>query len=158
MKLVAPSLLTLVVATCLVFVELTGQPVASQQTVSDDSTELGSTLDRRLTDAYHRRDWVTLQSLVAPDYAGITEDFEWDFASLQREFHKIRLVDSKIERQRIKRLAPDLILVNDIFTMHETFDGEDISGRYNSSDVWVRRNGHWLLLIEQEVRLRGSGQ
>ncbi len=41
--------------------------------------------------------------------------------------------------------------------MQETFDGEDISGRY-CSNVWVLRKGRWLLLVEQEVRLRDVGK
>jgi hypothetical protein len=128
-----------------------------KRATGDDSAHLGAILDARLTTAYHSGDWAALEALVAPDYLGITEDFEWDFASLKREFPKIRLIDSKMERQRVKRLASDLILVNDVFTMHETFDGEDISGRYCTSNVWVHRNGRWLLLVEQEVRLRDAG-
>jgi hypothetical protein len=37
--------------------------------------------------------------------------------------------------------------------MRETYAGQDISGRYWSSDVWVRRGGRWLLLVEQELPL-----
>jgi hypothetical protein len=75
------------------------------------------------------------------------------FTALQREFPKIHLSEFHLERQRVKPLSPDLILVNDTFTMRETYAGQDISGRYWSSDVWVRRGGRWLLLVEQELPL-----
>jgi hypothetical protein len=42
--------------------------------------------------------------------------------------------------------------------MQETFDGEDISGRYCASNVWVLRKGRWLLLVDQEVRVRDVGK
>jgi Domain of unknown function (DUF4440) len=158
MKTLALGLLTLIAVPCAPFAQPTPGAIAFEQPASGDFTETGMALNGRLTDAYRRGDWAALQALVAPDYSGITEDFEWDFASLKREFPKIRLIDSKVERQRVKLLSPDLILVNEVFTMSETFDGEDISGRYCSSNVWVRRNGRWLLLVEQEVRLHESGK
>jgi len=111
-------------------------------------------LDRRLTQIDLSRDWPALEAIVAPDYYGTGEGFEWDFAALQREFPKIQLSDLHVERQNVKRLAPDLILVNDVLTMRETYGGQNISGRYWSGDIWVRRNGRWLLLVEQEVPLR----
>jgi hypothetical protein len=98
-------------------------------------------LDRALTGAYLQRDWRALSGLVAPEYYGAGQGFEWDFAALQREFPKIHLSEFHLERQRVKPLSPDLILVNDTFTMRETYAGQDISGRYWSSDVWVRRGG-----------------
>jgi hypothetical protein len=151
MKILASGLFALLVASGAFCLAKTNSREVS---MDDDVTEVGVNLDKQLAEAYHQGNWAQLERLVAPDYSGITEDFEWDFASLKREFPKIRLSEWRIERQRIKRLASDLILVNNIFWMQETFDGQDISGRYCSSNVWVRRNERWLLLVEQEVRLR----
>jgi hypothetical protein len=92
--------------------------------------------------------------MVAPDYYGTGDDFEWDSTALQREFPKIQLSDLHVERQHVKRLAPDLILINDVLTMRETYAGQNISGRYWSNDIWVRRDGRWFLLVEQEFPLR----
>jgi hypothetical protein len=137
------------------FLLLVAASTAAPQSGTDDSAQLGATLDQSLTDAWQSGQWTTLEPLIAPDYQGITEDPNWNFATLKTEFPKIRLRDSKIEKQTVRRLAYDLILVNDVFTMHETYNNQDISGRYSSSDIWVRRNNRsWLLLVEQEVRLR----
>jgi Domain of unknown function (DUF4440) len=134
---------------------LVAASTAAPQSGSDDTTQLGVTLDQRLTDAWQSGKWTTLEPLIAPDYQAITEDADWNLATLKTEFPKVRLRDFKIEKQTVRRLAYDLILVNDVFTMHETYNNQDISGRYSSSDIWVRRNNrHWLLLVEQEVRLR----
>jgi hypothetical protein len=121
---------------------------------SADSAGEGALLDRQLTDVYLRQSWEALEKMVAPDYAGFAGDEQWDFSALKREFPKIHLTDLHIEHQQVKRLSRDMILVTDVLTMHETYAGQDISGRYWTSDVWVRRNGKWLLLVEQEVPLK----
>jgi hypothetical protein len=102
----------LIIASSILYFSKPSRSASSEQIV-DDSTRVGTALSTRLTDAYRQKDWAKLEALVAPDYSGITEDFEWNFASLKREFPKIQLTGTKIERQRVKRLAPDLILVNE---------------------------------------------
>jgi ketosteroid isomerase-like protein len=46
-----------------------------------------------------------------------------------------------------------LVLLNQDAVLEETYDGEDISGRYRVTTVWARRDGRWRLLFEQEVPL-----
>jgi hypothetical protein len=70
-----------------------------------------------------------------------------------REFPKIRLSDLQVERRHVKWLTPDLLQINSVQTMQEVYDGHDISGRYWTSDIWVRRDGKWLLFVEQEILL-----
>ena len=73
-------------------------------------------------------------------------DFEWGSPPLQRELPDIHLSDLQIEPQYMKHLAPDLVQVNGMATMHGTYDGQD-SGRYWTSDIWygvmVGRGGSW---------------
>jgi len=121
---------------------------------SADVTSLGAALDQQLSDVYLRQDWAALEKFVAPDYAAFAPDIQWDLAALKREFPKIHLRGYHVERQQIKRISGDAILIVDIGTMQESYDGQDISGRYWTSDVWVRRDGKWLLLVEQEVPLK----
>jgi len=120
----------------------------------DSINAQGAVLDKKLTDAYLHRDWATLSSFIAPDYYASGGGFEWNRTDLEREFPKIHLQDFHVERQRVKQLAPDALLVTDVATVHETYAGQDISGRLMSSDVWVQRDGKWFLLVEQEVPLK----
>lgn len=115
---------------------------------------IGAALDSKLTDAYMRKDWPALAAIVAPDYYASGDGFEWDYAALQREFPKIQLVDFHVEHRRVKQLAPGVILVSDVAMVRETYGAQDISGRYWSSDVWVKREGQWRLLVEQEYPAR----
>jgi hypothetical protein len=54
---------------------------------------------------------------------------QWDRATLEREFAKIRMTDK------------------------ETYAGEEISGRYRMTTIWINRANEWRLLFEQEVPL-----
>jgi hypothetical protein len=146
------SILTIAILLLGAAIMLAGSQSSSGQ--STDSSKEGAALDRQLTEVYLRQDWTALEKIVAPDYSGFAADEQWDFAALKREFPKIHLIDLHVERQQVKRLGPDLILVSDVFSMHETYAGQDISGRYWSSDIWVRRHGKWRLLVEQEVPLK----
>jgi len=119
-----------------------------------DAKAQGDALDAKLTDAYLRKDWAALCEIAAPDYYAGGDGFEWGFADLQREFPKIQLADFRIERRRVKQLAPGVLLITDVAAIRETYAGKDISGRYLSTDVWVQRDAKWLLLVEQEVPLK----
>jgi mannose-6-phosphate isomerase-like protein (cupin superfamily)/ketosteroid isomerase-like protein len=109
----------------------------------------------RYSQAYIHHDWAGASALLAPDYYGNAEGFEGDRTKLEQEFRKIRLLEyNVVSTPHLKLLAPDIVLYNDVVTMRETYGDRDISGRYWHGDIWVRRDGRWLLLVEQEVWLR----
>jgi hypothetical protein len=54
----------------------------------------------------------------------------------------------------MRTYCADVVLYNDVAAMRETYGDHDISGRYWHGDIWVRRDGRWALLVEQEVWLR----
>jgi mannose-6-phosphate isomerase-like protein (cupin superfamily) len=109
----------------------------------------------RYTQAYLHRDWAAASALLAPDYYGNAEGFEGDRSRLEQEFPKIHLLQYEVvSTPHLKLLAPDVVLYNDVAAMRETYGDHDISGRYWHGDIWVRRDGRWVLLVEQEVWLR----
>ena len=127
----------------------THQPVTESPAVAVIAAE------KLYTEAYLHRNWEAAAALLASDYYVNGEGIEGDFAKLKLEFPKIRLLDYHVlSEPHVKSLAPDLALYNDTGTMRETYAGRDISGHYWHGDIWVRRNGRWLLLVEHEVRLR----
>jgi hypothetical protein len=109
----------------------------------------------RLTQIYEARDLGALIALVAPDYLGSAPGFEWDLAKLKEEFPKIHLHEFHGETPTLKQLAPNLVLLNQDASIRESYDGQDISGRYRMTTIWVHRGGHWCLLFEQEIPLPG---
>ena len=68
-------------------------------------------------------------------------------------FPKAKLFEYHSETPHMKQLSSDLVLINYLGRIRETYTGQNISGHYWYSDVVVRRGGRWLLLGEQEVFL-----
>jgi hypothetical protein len=104
--------------------------------------------------------------LPFPDYYDNGGDLEWASPPCNRGFPNIHLPDLpsrspfpiclsdlQSERPYVKHLAPELIQVNGTETLHETYDGQDLSGVYWTADVWVRRNSRCWLLVEEELPL-----
>jgi hypothetical protein len=115
-------------------------------------------LSDELTRIYKSGDWPALASLVAPDYLGTAPGVEWDVARLKEEFPKVRLVDCRTDAVTVKALAPGLVLLNQDAFLKESYDGQDISGRYRFTTIWTRREGRWQLLFEEEVPLPATAE
>ena len=114
-------------------------------------------LSDQLVGIYKSGDWRALLSLLDPGYLGTAPGIQWNLAALQREFPKIRLSEYHREAFIVKKLAPGMVLLNEDGTLRETYDGQDISGRYRFTTIWVKRAGSWRLLFEQEVPLAEEG-
>ncbi len=108
-------------------------------------------------EAWLRGDWPAVKAMLAPDYYVFDGD-EGDVARLQEEFPKIKTLEYKQEQPHVKILAVDLVLVNHVMQMRETYDGKDMSGRYWYSQIWARRDGRWLLLVEQELPMPSGAE
>ena len=108
-------------------------------------------------EAWLRGDWPAAEAMLAADYY-VFDGVEGDLARLRQEFPKIKTLEYKQEQPHVKILAADLILVNHVMQMRETYDGKDISGRYWYSQIWVRREGRWLLLVEQELPMPSGAE
>ena len=152
-----------VVMLCLDLNACSGKPpetsTSAHQPVTESPAAAVIAAEKLYAEAYLHRDWKAAAVLLAPDYYVNAEGVEGDFAKLKEEFPKIQLFDYQVlSEPRVKSLAPDLALYNDTETMRETYAGRDISGHYWHGDIWVRRNGRWLLLVEQEGRLREGDQ
>jgi hypothetical protein len=95
--------------------------------------------------------------MVAPDYY-VFDGAGGNIARLREAFPKIKTLGYKQEQPYVKILSADLVLVNHLMQMRETYDGKDMSGRYWYSQIWVRREGRWLLLVEQELPMPSGAE
>ena len=131
-------------------------PVPSSQAAPRDTAQDSATvlaLDRKYWEAEKSKDWSWVSAAVAPSYYGVGSDFEIDRAGLERDFPKVKLMEYELQPARIRFVRPDLAVVSYVGRMKESFDGEDISGRYWYSTTWTLVNNEWKLLVEQEIRL-----
>ena len=108
-------------------------------------------------EAWLRGEWSAVKAILAPDYY-VFDGAEGDIARLREDFPKIKTLEYKQEQPHVKILAADLVLVNHVMQMRETYDGKDMSGRYWYSQIWVRREGRWLLLVEQELPMPSGAE
>lgn len=129
-------------------------PGGQSQVLSESLKSEILSLDHRYAEAWRQGDWATVASLMAPDYWGGGADFSWNLETLRQEFPKVKLLEYQNDPKRVQALGPNAVLLSYVTRMRETYDGEDISGRYGYSQIWVRRVGGWRLLVEQEIPLR----
>jgi hypothetical protein len=107
----------------------------------------------RLTAIYLSRDGLALDSLLAPDYLGSAPGLEWNRDSLRAEFAHIRMTGCVREGATAKWLAAGTALLIEDISLIESFAGEDISGRYRMTAIWVSVGAGWKLLFEQEMAI-----
>jgi ketosteroid isomerase-like protein len=125
-------------------------PTAEAQSGSESVVAEVLARDHEYAEAWRRGDWPAIEAMIAPDYY-VFDGAGGGIARLREEFPKIKLLEYKSEQPHVQILAPDLVLVNYVMQMRETYDGKDMSGRYWYSQIWIRREGRWLLLVEQEL-------
>jgi hypothetical protein len=131
----------------------TSQPTETSQPSNERDISAILQADQAYADAYKRGDWGSAAALLAPGYYGVGNDLEVDRAALERDFPKIHVVGYTFEHPRVHFVRPDLAVLSRVGSMNESFDGTDISGRYWFSGTWIRIDGHWKLLVEEEVAL-----
>jgi ketosteroid isomerase-like protein len=123
-------------------------------TISPDSLRsLGLGLSDRLGNAYKRADWPAVAALLAPDYLGTAPGLQWDTDSLKKAFPSIHYVAFRRDEATVKQIAPTVLLVNEDGFLTESQAGQEISGRYRFTNVWVQRDQRWQLVVEQEIPL-----
>jgi hypothetical protein len=122
----------------------------------ENLNQLGLALCDRLQSSYMNQDWSKLDAMVDSEYTGIAPGEVWDRKLLKQEFPKIHLIKLQRESGKVIRLALNLILISEEMNMTETYDGGDISGRYQMTTVWVKRGPEWRLFFEQEVPIQAK--
>jgi hypothetical protein len=132
-----------------------GTPPGNESTglTTDSLRSLGLGLSDRLSDGYKRGDWPTVAGMLATDYLGTAPGVQWNLDSLQSAFHTIHFVAFHRDDALVKAVAPGILLVNEDGVLTESQSGQDISGRYRFTNIWVQRGGQWLLAVEQEIPL-----
>jgi hypothetical protein len=152
-----PLTITALVASLLVCsckpTSIAATPRAAGSSSNDRDRSAVLQADQAYTDAYKRGDWPSAAALLAPGYYGVGSDLEVDRTALERNFPKIHVGEYKFQQAHVHFVRPDIAVVSRLGSMNESFDGSDISGRYWFSGTWIRIDGHWKLLVEEEVAL-----
>ena len=71
-----------------------------------------------------------------------------DLSSGDLKFQSIELSELKVH------VYGDTAVAAGTSTVKGTYKGEDISGKYRFTDVWVKRNGKWHAVASQSTKLQ----
>lgn len=123
---------------------MTRVPATTEQALND----LGAELDG----AYMKRDLATLRRLLAEDYVSIDETGEALNKAQDLEIVGSGAYTLKAVRQdepaRV-RLLGDTAVVHWAGTVTQEYRGQDRSGRFRTTTVWVKRDGRWQVISWQ---------
>lgn len=128
-------------------------PGAAPAPQSADAAAALLQLERDWTDALKRRDAAWMEKHYAPEYTwtspdGTINDRATDIADAKDvTFDSIAMSDEQV------RVNGDTAVVTGVTTLKGAYKGQDISGRYRFTDVFVRRDGRWLILASQSTRV-----
>ncbi len=103
------------------------------------------------------RDAAALNRILAEDWIGI--DFEGTVLNKEQALRGIASgsgeLDSTVLRDMKVRVYGNTAVITGTDTERGEYHGQDSSGRYVWTDVFVRRNGRWQAVSSQSTRLSG---
>lgn len=136
-----------------VFVLLLNLPCAAQQTSTTDEASLRQ-LEHTWVDAFLHKDSTTLGRILADDWHGQypwgNEDRGQALAALSSSKAAIQSLTLGPMRVRVFR---DIAIIQGSDDEKSTFDGHDTSGHFTWTDIFARRNGHWVAIASQLTRV-----
>ena len=113
-----------------------------------------SQLEKDWVAAIEKQDTATVERLLAEDFVGTSPT--------AHTFTKTQAVDDlKSARYVVEKMALDEVSVNVYgttavsFTSQEErskYDGDDTSGHYHFTDVWVKKDGRWQVVASHGTR------
>jgi hypothetical protein len=62
------------------------------------------------------------------------------------------LRDYSLADVKVEFPSADVAVITYKVTRQETFDGQDVSGTYNSGSVWIKKAGKWLCVLHTGVK------
>ncbi len=128
------------------------QPAAHTEAATDDELK---NLEMKLSDLIVRADWDEYASHLASDYLhtrdnGHVEGKEQVMAALRDVNRKIIVMEME-SSDAVFRIYGDTAVANAEFTTRVRDSGQVKSRRVRMTDVFVKRDGQWSLIAEQET-------
>ncbi len=124
------------------------------QAPAEDVEAVVTQLEREWVDAIVKKDAATIERVLADDFAGTSPT--------GHTYKKgIALEDLKSSKYVVEAMELDEISVNVygdtaiVFSSQQetsSYDGQDTSGHYHFTDVWVKRNGRWQVVASHGTR------
>lgn len=103
--------------------------------------------------ALQSHDLATFQALLLPDFLDVEKEIRTRDQILAN-LNACTLVSFKFRNHQLRMITPDAAVL--AYTgFSETACGDShVSGNYNATTTWVRRDGKWLVQIHTEVPIK----
>ena len=129
---------------------LVAVPTFAQQHAEEEALRK---LEHDWWEAYKQRDTQTLDRLLAQDFIFTDEEGQvydkpqFIALALQQVVTAYTLGDLRI------RVYGDTGVVTCPSSWHYNIEGKDVSGEFRSTDIFVKRQGHWQAVVSQDTRI-----
>ncbi len=116
-------------------------------------------IEQDLSAALTKPDAAALEPMIAEDAYMVTPD---GTTQTKAEFmadiktDALKLETNKLEDMKINAAAADMAVVTYRSTDKGSYKGKDIAGKYRWMDVFVKRNGRWLLIASQGTSMNAE--
>src|SRR5437016_12212851 len=111
-------------------------------------------LEKSAWESYKNKQADAFRKLMSKDYYGTYAE---GIKNLDREvadMAKTDLRDYSLADMKVVFPSADVAVITYKVTQHATSAGQDVSGTYNTSSVWVKEGGKWLGVLHTEAKVQ----
>jgi uncharacterized protein (TIGR02246 family) len=139
--------------------QTTTQQATAQSTTTEQTTAapaLGTEPDflfiqeLNLWKALQNHDLAAFQALLLPDFLDVEKTIQTR-DQIMANLGTCTLVSSKIRNHQLRMLSPDAAVLTYSRSSETTCGESHLTGDYNATTTWVRRDGKWLVQIHTET-------
>jgi ketosteroid isomerase-like protein len=130
-----------------------GQTKSSQSQLAGAKETAVADLEKSAWEAYKNKQGDAFRKLLTKDYCGAYAEGIKNVDGEIADMEKGELRDYSFADTKVVFPSPDTAVMTYKVTMQgASSTGQDVSGTYNASSVWVQRDGKWLGVFHTEVK------
>src|SRR5947207_15379297 len=111
-------------------------------------------LEKSAWEAYKNKQADAFKKLLSKDYCGVYAEGIKTLDTEVADMAKTDLRDYSFADMKVVFPSADVAVVTYKVTQHATSAGQDVSGTYNTSSVWVKEGGKWLGVLHTEAKVQ----
>jgi hypothetical protein len=108
--------------------------------------------ERELWEIVKNKQVNTFRKYYADNYSGVSSDGVKDINQEVEGVRNVDLKDYSLADTRVVFPNKDTAVLTYKVTVRGSFQGQDISGVYYASSVWVNEGGKWLAILHTEAK------
>ena len=127
-------------------------PAKSDKSASKEAAV--TDLEKSAWEAYKNKQVEAFKNLLSKDYCGAYAEGIKTLDTEVADMAKTDLRDYSFADMKVVFPSADVAVVTYKVTQHATSAGQDVSGTYNTSSVWVKEGGKWLGVLHTEAKVQ----